>query len=63
MGFLKKWLKYQVGFFVRTYMPAIAIFIFFMIAIKFFPSYAVQSTGIFIVIVFIVIYLTAKPSK
>lgn len=63
MGFFKRWLKYQVGFFARTYIPAIAIFIFFMIAVKFFPSYAVQSTGIFSVIVFIVVYLTAKPSK
>lgn len=63
MDFLKKWLKYQVVFFARTYIPAIAIFIFFMIAVKFFPSYAVQSTGGFTVIVFIIVYLTAKPSK
>lgn len=63
MNFLKKWLKYQVGFIARTYIPAIAIFIFFMIAVEFLPSYAVQSTGIFTVIVFIIVYLTAKPSK
>jgi len=63
MGFLKNWLRYQVGFFVRTYMPAVAIFIFFMIAVKFFPSYAIQISGIFAVLVFIVVYLTAKPSK
>ncbi|WP_054180922.1 hypothetical protein [Trabulsiella odontotermitis] len=63
MDFLKRWLKYQVGFLARTYIPAIAIFIFFMVAVKFFPAYAVQSTGVFAVVVFIVIYLTAKPSK
>lgn len=60
MRFLSEWLKYQVRFFARAYIPAIAIFMF---AVKFFPSFTMEATGIFAVVVFIVIFVTAKPTK
>ncbi|KNC90311.1 hypothetical protein GM30_04190 [Trabulsiella odontotermitis] len=62
-NFLKNFLKTQASFFSRTYLPAISILIFLIFAVNVFPSFAIETTVIFAVIVFVFIFITAKPSR
>lgn len=60
MVFLKKWFKQQVVYFAWSYIPLILTIIFGTFMARYFPSIAMQSTGLFLVLMLIMVFLFSK---
>jgi hypothetical protein len=60
---LKKWIKYEASFFFWSCAPVILIVIFGMVAVTYFSSFAIQSTGIFIIIIFFLMWFFPRKPR
>lgn len=59
--FFKQWLKAQASYFFWGYVPWLFVLIFGVIAVTYFRSYALQATGVFILLVFAFVIWLNRP--
>lgn len=59
--FLKQWLRAQVSFFFWSYVPLLFIIIFGIFAVRYFPDYALQAMGVFIILTFAFVIWFNRP--
>ncbi len=59
--FLKQWLREQVSLFFWSYVPWLFVLIFGVFAVRYFPTYALRATGIFIIVTYAFVIWLIKP--
>jgi uncharacterized membrane protein len=61
--YIHKLLKYELSFFLWSYIPCILILIFGLLAVSFIPSFAIEAMGIFTAIVFLIMWFLPHKRK
>ncbi len=59
--FLKKWLRIEIEYFFWGYVPWLFVLIFGIVAVRYFPDYALQATGVFIILTFAFVIWFNRP--